>query len=162
MPETLWEFYAITADPVSIFSVSALRDGQGFPIVECLGTRMRGSHPKGSRLKGGRLLGLTRRGLILYNDAYFRPGEGGPHKPSLFEECGYSYEGERTGDVIGLFLKYDDALRCFYSLRHHCLDSEWETKTKEVLEKIGHDHPTFVISQSSIYSFIYNNPLDPR
>lgn len=160
MLKTTQEFYAVTRDPVSIFKATCLRDNKGVPIVECLGARMNGPHPKGSRLTGGKLIALTRQGLILYDELYFHPKENGPQKPSPIEECGYSESSERTGGVIGLFLKYEDAFRCFYSLRHNCLDPEWEKPTKETLTQIGPDHPTFVISQSAIYSFIYNNPLE--
>lgn len=160
MPEVIHEFYAVTSEPVSIFKVTDLRNSEGFPIVECLGTRKSGSHPKGSKLRGGKLIALTRQGLVLYDDAYFHIQGDGPQKPSPFEKCGYSYNSERTGGIIGPFLKYEGAWNCFSSLRHRGLDPTWKAQTKEVLDRIGPDHPTFVISQSPVYSFIYDNPLD--
>lgn len=101
-------------------------------------------HPKGeSNISAGEKLPnckfvILKPDGIIFTDSISRDSLAG-----MDFLCG---EGEKTGPVVGLFLNHDDAMacsRCKEELKN--LDSRWQNETTKVLQRIGNNHPIFII-----------------
>lgn len=151
----LKEFYAVTA--TGIWRVSAERDEAGTPVVERIGKRQCDPpHAIGQRLMPWLdvqlqpdeklLVGVSTLGLYLYYHPERWPVE--KVKGPLL--------GDHTLGLAALFLDRADAefcLRCRGSFASEHFDPRWARETKQVIEAIGKDHPTFVVSTSAGFGF---------
>lgn len=56
----------------------------------------------------------------------------------------------QTGEIVGLFLREEDAQDCLTMFNPKGYDTMWITQTRETLEAIGDDHPVFKICRGSM------------
>lgn len=145
--KALSDFYAVTQ--TSIYHVIDKKNKNREPVVKKIALRGESKIPKGNILKGGRLVGITRFGIILY-DEDFSPFSQRPHKkhqdPELVNTIMW---GGKTSPLVALFLDRKQALTCLNFKSLSVCDPRWQKETKEVLDAIGDNHPVFVISQES-------------
>jgi len=129
----LHEFYAVTQ--TSVYLVSDKRDKNFVPLVKKIALKGESKIPVGGRLKKGNLVGISRFGIILYDDSKRRDPE-----LNMVLWRGIS------SSITGLFFNKKQALACLYSKSLQMCDCRWQRQTKEVVEAIGKDHPVFVVS----------------
>jgi hypothetical protein len=60
-----------------------------------------------------------------------------------------AYWGGRTSGIVALFLNENDAETCFESSDLELCDPRWLENTKEVVKRIGNEHPTVTVSNWS-------------
>ena len=136
--KVLRKFYAVTL--TSLYEVEVL--GKKIPVLEKLALRGESSIPVGGKFIGeDKILSIGRQ-LIL-----FIP-EGGGYIGSFerkIEQVNTRYWGAQTSPIIALFLKKNEAEKCFKSENQQECDTRWVKETKEVLKAIGEEHPAFSI-----------------
>ncbi len=132
------EFFAVTE--TSVYSVRDERDEDGVPIVEKIALRGESKVAVGQKLKGGRYVGVTPEGIIFYDQDH---PKNPPQKP---EYVNIAFYGGHTSPIVALFLNKEEAMRCYDSEDRQPSDPRWQDKTKEVLDTIGEDNLTFIIS----------------
>lgn len=130
----LHKFYAVTQ--TSVYLVTDKRDKNRVPLVKKIALKGESKIPVGGRLKEGSLVGITRFGIILYDDIKGRD-------PELIN---IALWGGRSSPITALFLNKKQALACLNSKSLQMCDCRWQRQTKEVDEAIGKDHPVFVVS----------------
>jgi hypothetical protein len=98
-------------------------------------------------LRGGYTLGITSIGLLQYNQP---DGHNGP--PLAFEEIPGLLKGKgitATTPIVALFTDYRMAEECYEATRSkqaEMFDCRWWLPTKNVLVKLGTEHPLVTIS----------------
>ncbi len=152
MKDRLREFFAVTA--TSVYRVNERRDANGCPLVEKIARRDGSSVPVGGRLKNGELVAVTRRGLIVYSDDLPKRGRDG-NRPAKPEEVNTMFWGGHTSPLVALFLKEEDARKCLVWGSALEIDPLWWTFTRETLEAIGDDHPTFILSSHPSFAISF-------
>jgi hypothetical protein len=130
----LHEFYAVTQ--TSVYWVTDKRDKNSVPLVKKIALKGGSKVPNGGALKEGRLVGITRFGIVLYDDAKGRD-------PELIN---IALWGGRSSPITALFLDRKQALACLNSKDLQMCDCRWQQQTKEVVEAIDKNHPIFVVS----------------
>lgn len=139
------EFFAITEH--SVYQVSSEKDSEGTPIVQEIAQTIRngGPVPVGERLYGGDLVGIRWPGIVLYIEDRC-PISGDRNKPQRPEEVDAVCWGDRTSPIAALCLKKEEALMCLHSKELKGCDQRWRKETEKTLEKIGDNHPIFILS----------------
>lgn len=129
------EFFAVTQ--TSVYVIKDKKEN-GCPIVEKIAIRGKSAIPVGGRLNNGSSVGiLLRAGIILFN----------PSKTAREpESVNISRWGGHTSPIIALFLDKNKAINCLNTKNTTTCDQRWKKETLETLEKIGNDHPVFVLS----------------
>jgi hypothetical protein len=134
--EPLHEFFAVTQSG-SLYRVADEYWGEyDLPLVERL---VPVANDKPFRLQNGHTVGITRdSGIVLYNRT----------KPVTAEFVNTIHWGGHTTPVVGLFLNRGTAEVCLQTQQGHGQpwDPQWLLWTRDVLSKIGKNHPLFVIS----------------
>jgi len=132
----------------SVYLVSGERDEKGYPIVEKIALKGESKVPVGGRLKNGYLVGITRDGILLYDEDHPRPD-----KPQDPKEVNIAFWGGHTSPIVALFLNKEEAIECLNSSGLQNCDSRWRKQTEETLKAIGENHPVFILSKYSPISF---------
>lgn len=138
----LHEFFAVTLSG-SVYRISdEVKDG--CPNVVKIALRGESHIGVNERLRNGNLVGLIERRIILYFE---------PHPPTDFPkhqdpwQINTYFWGGGTSSIVALFLREEDAMACFLDrVGKTALDEKWSNYTQATLERIGKDHPVFVIS----------------
>ena len=146
MKERLKAFFVITTNS-SLYRVSSMKDGSGFPIIEKIAMRRRGPGSRveiGTRIKDGQFVGIMRLGIVLYNQERER------QRP---EDVNTYHWGGKTPPIVSLFLKEEDARRCINRNGLRLCDPRWKNQTAEVLAVIGDNHPVFIVSRDPRLGF---------
>jgi len=131
----LHKFYAVTQ--TSVYQLTDKKDKKNTPIVKKIALKGKSEIPMGRALKNGHLVGITRFGIILYNDFKGRD-------PELINTALW---GDKTSPVVALFLDKKQALACLDSKSLQVCDCRWQSHTKEVIKAIGKNHPVFIVSE---------------
>jgi len=138
----LHEFFAVTLSG-SLYRISD-EFVNGCPSVVKIALRGESQINVGERLRNGDLVGLIGRRIILYSE---------PHPPADFSkhqdpwQINNYFWGGGTSSIVALFLREKDARACFLDKADKiALDGDWREYTQATLERIGKDHPVFVIS----------------
>ena len=144
--KVLQEFFAVTM--TSVYRVGAIKNEHRQPTVEKIALRGGSVIGIGSQLTGGSVVGITKLGILLYQQDY--DPFSGRKRLQRPEEVNTTYWGGMTSSIVALFLDRDEALACFNELADCiCLtncDPQWQEKTEAVLMAIGNGHPVFIIS----------------
>lgn len=132
---------------------AAIYGSKGVPVLTKLAQR-NGCESKvavGSRLTQGTMLGVAQK-IVL-----FVPEGGGiTSYQREFLLVNTRYWGEHTSDVVGLFLRKEDAERCMTTNDVKPCDERWRKETVETLKAIGRDHPYCSISTVTSADSIFN------
>ena len=152
MDDRLREFFAVTL--TSVYRVSDRRDADGIPLVEKIAQRGSSAVAVGGRLKSGSLIGVTKRGIYLYDDDLPYPGRPGG-RPARPEEVDVLFWADHTSPVVGLFLNEADARGCLDWGHGREHDPVWWSHTMAVIKAIGDDHPTFILSRDPRFAFVF-------
>jgi hypothetical protein len=139
----LHEFYAVTQ--TSVYLVTDKKGKNFVPLVKKIALKGESKIPVGGRLKEGSLVGITRHGIVLYDDdrSPFSKRKGWKDP----EEVNIAFHGGKTSPLVALFLNRKNAFDCFNSKSLQTCDCRWQRQTKQALEVIGKDHPVFVVSE---------------
>lgn len=139
MPNPLKEFFAVTKE--SVYRVVIC--GEGCPYIEKIATKQKRSRfPVGTKVNNGSMLGISKL-LLLYSP-----------QGSTLEQVNSSGLGFGTKKIVALFLAKEEALSCFNQSDLSLRDKRWINETREVLEKVGNDHPYAKILRYPGYSLI--------
>jgi hypothetical protein len=133
------EFFVVTE--TSVYLVTDKKDENGTPIVKKIVLKGQSKIPVGGRLKNGNLVGITKERILLY-EGEMRNGRW--QRP---EEVNTAFWGGGTSQIIALFLKKEEAMKCFNSENLEAWDRRWKKQTEETLKSIGNNHPVFVLSE---------------
>lgn len=131
----LHKFYAVTQ--TSVYLVSDKKNKDSVPLVKKIALKGESKVPVDGVLKDGFLVGITRFGIVLFNDYKGRD-------PELLN---IAFWGGKSSPITALFLSRKQALACLNSEHLQTCDCRWQRQTKEVVETIGKDHPVFVVSK---------------
>lgn len=136
------DFGFFAATQTSVYAVTVGKNGR--PEAEKV-ARIGGAETSvdvGHKLEGAPLLGITGRGLLMYQEdipMYGGRPAGGRMKPSA---CNTRYWGAMTSPIKGLFLTFMEAVDCMEGV----MDSEEVRRhTQLVLDRIGDDDDAVVI-----------------
>jgi len=130
----LHKFYAVTQN--SVYLVTDKRDKNLVPLVKKIALKGESKILVGDRPKEGSLVGISRFGIILYNDIKRRD-----------PELNMALWGGKSSPITALFLNRKQALACLNSEYLQMCDCRWQRQTKKVNKAIGKDHPVFVVSK---------------
>ncbi len=131
------EFYAVTRH--SVYHVKD-NDGDGFPFAEKIG----GKSPIGKRIEGRTTIAIAKR-LISYNDP--SQTEGAEAVKKLLEQ---------TSTIVALFKDRVAALECSALNSIEPCDLRWIDQTREVVNEIGENHPTFEVCRQPNLALLPN------
>lgn len=139
------EFFAVTKTSLYRISVN-WKDEKGEPEIEKIALKGESSVPIGGMITGGNLVGITKRGIVSYNNSSknrYRP-----------EQVNILHHGGTTSPITALFIKVGEAKICFFESKNfqNC-DPRWRKQTEEVLAAIGDNHPVFILSVFDAISF---------
>lgn len=134
------ELYAVTL--TSVYKVSA-GDSYTASAVKIALTG-KSNFPVGKKLEGGYRIAICSFLLAYVPEKY---GFASPLTgfERQIENVNTSYWGDQSSPIVALFEKEDDAMACFNNTNLQPCDVRWVNSTKEVLEKIGDDHPSIYI-----------------
>ena len=134
----LQEFFAVTLG--GTYSVKA-NDGHGGyqPIAECIFELVGKTSPVGRTFSGP----MMSVGVRLIE--FIPEGGGITSFQRKIEKCNTVWWGEQSGRIVALFLDKEASLKCARTSGLVQEDERWLEQTKEVLQAIGEDHPTFSI-----------------
>lgn len=93
----------------------------------------------------GRLIAIGRSLLAYLPERYGRMNTRTGYEREPAQVNSEWHEG-KSSPIIALFAGQEEAMRCFESEDLQPADERWLDSTKKILEKIGDDHPVFVIS----------------
>ena len=106
------------------------------PVDSCI--------PVGKELRGGSMIAIG------HTIQAYTPG--GTYPVRRFEDLSDKYRGEHSSSIVALFLDEESARLC-----HDCgsttrCDPRWHAETREALEEIGDEHPTFYICRGPLHA----------
>lgn len=133
-------FFAVTM--TSIYEVKD-RQGNLSPFVKKIVNSGKSTIPVGVTIEGGTMLSIGLQLIV------FIPEGGGI--TSFQRQAGQvntRFWGGLTSFVVALFLNENEARACLGSDDIESCDPRWIEKTKEVIDKIGEEHPVFSICHS--------------
>jgi hypothetical protein len=140
----LHEFFAVTLSG-SLYHISD-EFVNGCPSVVKIARKGESRVDVGERLRSGQLVGLVGRKIVLYSED--APLASSLKKQDPGEVSTYLWGGH-TSPVVALFLREEDAMACFLDKTEKtALDNDWRDYTQAALERIGKNHPVFIISPS--------------
>lgn len=149
MNTILETFYALTAN--GVWEVSTKRHNLTVPTVRlvkpCGGAEMR----LGTMLRGGNSVTVACRFIGLHFQDFSRRSATISFK--LPEEMSDSDQGDRTPELVACFLHLERAIAADTLPNSVLARSAFEDETKEVLRRIGQNHPVFVVSRGGEYGF---------
>lgn len=149
--EPVKEFFAVTGG--SAFRVSDEKWGfnkyKTWPTVEKIaskaGSMVNSSDnkwPIGTKLRNGMYVGITKIGIMLYEEDHVQP----PEKRLRPEDTNTMFWGGCTSNTVALFLNQEEALKCLESDNLKNCDPRWQKETMTTIEVIGFKHPVFIVS----------------
>jgi hypothetical protein len=132
-------FYAVTA--TSVYRVELV--GKDAPKLVKIACRGESGVAVGTELSNGTMVAVCRHVQL-----YFPEGGGGANSTyeRRIENVNTAYWGAGTTDIVALFLREKDAMRCNEALDLVKLDPRYKHQTIETLRAIGNDHPKCSIS----------------
>lgn len=96
----------------------------------------------GQPLYGGIFLAITRNGILKYGGCtYTGPFQKPGQKAPVFDQVSRKRRGTYSDTVVALCFDLDQAFTCHDIYPKESFDPRWEESTREVLQKIGHEHP---------------------
>jgi hypothetical protein len=138
----LKEFFAVTE--TSLYRVVAFGEDGRYPCAEKLALKGDSKVLVGATLKGGSMLAIAKHLQFYFPEAHSILSPQTKYVRELELVNNWWWQGG-TSLIIALFLKEKDARDCFAQQELLPCDVRWIDKTKEVLEKIGENHPTISI-----------------
>lgn len=143
MSEILSEFFAVTL--TSIYKVRAHGDnGELSPYAEKIAIKGESSFPLGHRIDDGSMIAITKS-----LQAFVPEGHGLSSAMASIERkienVNIRYWCSGTSPIVGLFLTEEEAVDCFSQSNLEPYDSRWRRQIKEVIDRIGDEHPTICI-----------------
>lgn len=142
MSDDLKEFYAVTM--TSLYGINAI--GKRGPCLEKLALHGESEISVGS--KYNRSLLAIARYLQLYDP------EG--HEREL-ARVNTVHWGPGTSLIVALFLNKKEAENCFNQSELQPLDERWVHKTREVVDRVGDNHPNITICHWNVLSLFPEN-----
>jgi hypothetical protein len=130
--DDLKEFFAVTT--TSLYRVVAFGK-DNYPYAEKLALHGNSKVLVGSILKGDPMLAVAKNLQFFY-----------PHRNARdVAFVNNAYWGAGTSLIVALFLNEKEARDCFEGSNLLPCDERWIKQTKEVLEKIGDNHPNLSV-----------------
>jgi hypothetical protein len=137
----LKRFYAVTKSR-SLYEVNCLVENS--PVIKKLDSRgdNKSSVAIGQLLNNGSHVNVGTFGWL---GLYFPSINRATGKPYSADMTNTRNFGGHTSQVVGLFLNREPAKRCLHSGDTRYLSDTWINYTRATLEKIGWEHPRFMI-----------------
>jgi hypothetical protein len=126
------KFYAVTR--TGVYEVFA-NIANGNPLVTKIRQFDKSLVGLGKSLQGGMLVCVGTK-LVMYTPA---SGE------RMISSIHRLLWGGHTSSIIGLFETESEAMHCSGHFNRQPFDERWRKETREVLAKIGPDHPVFTL-----------------
>ena len=98
-----------------------------------------------SQLPGGNMIAIGKEGLLAYTpegSGLVSPMSTTQKDPEMVNT---RYHGGSTSPIVALFLDEKSADECTKSTELKTSDPRWKEQTRNVLEAIGENHPTFFV-----------------
>jgi len=136
----LEKFFAVTM--TSLYEAIA-KGEDGYPYVRKIDLHEESQIPVGRTMTGD-LLAVCKYLQLFIPEKYgaVSPVTGIERR---VDKVNTQYHLGKTSDIVALFLTEEKARECFVFSDLKPCDPRWLADTKEVLEAIGEDHPTFTI-----------------
>ena len=135
------KFFAVTQSATTQTSVYVIKDEKNknnCPIVERVAVKGKDFAAIDKKLAGGSHIGIMlKTGIFLF------PSSKRHREPEFIN---IRQRGKKTPPIVALFLKRDEAMKCFNSNSLQECDQRWKKETLETFNKIGDDHPIFIPS----------------
>lgn len=150
----LQEFWAVTvgSTSTSIYHVIARRGSEDpGPVATKIALAGESRVPVADELKGSMMLAITTQ-----LQAYIPEGGGYTSFERNIESVNTRWWGDNSAPIVALFLTEAEAQDCFQQEDLQPCDSRWLAQTKEVIEKIGDDHPTITVCHYKGMSLLEN------
>jgi len=141
MADFLEKFYAVTK--TSVYEVVA-KDKDGNPYAIKIALHGKSKFGIGEKLNGGTMLAIAKslQFFIPESHSMASPQTGFERR---LEHVNTMWWRGGSSDIVALFLKKEEALSCSKESNLTKCDPRWLNQTREVLEKIGEEHPTISI-----------------
>lgn len=147
----LHQFYAVTQ--TSLYFVKDRRNKKDpCPFARKIMLNGESKSPVGSELENGTMIAITTQ-----LQAYVPEGGGMTSYHKQIEGVNTRWWGGHSSGIVALFTKKSKALECFNSRDLVQCDSRWIEETKNVINKIGEDHPSFYVCEWGDLSLL--NPV---
>ncbi|MBN1325866.1 hypothetical protein JW977_02705 [Candidatus Falkowbacteria bacterium] len=140
MSEILEKFYAVTKN--SLYMVIS-KNESGQPFAEKIAQKKEGKIEISEKISGP-MLAIAKNLQFYIPEAHSMLSSQTGEERRL-EIVNTMWWRAGTSKIVALFLTKEDALVCFNQTDLMPCDARWLDKTKEVLDKIGEDHPTISI-----------------
>jgi hypothetical protein len=141
-------YYAATL--TSVYEFHDERDLEKKPVVRKAALRMDAdsTFQVGHSLTGGLFIGVTKHGVMLYDEDIPMYGSSpGTKRPMPPEMCNTRYWGDCTSTLRGLFTEMMDAVAC---LDGSMLPEMVVKHSQAVIKAIGPDHPLIVFASGTL------------
>jgi len=138
MDDDLGIIYAVTNN--SVWEVFAF--GKDCPYAEKIATKK--GYPVGTKLTNGTMIAIAKHLQFYYPEGHSMLSPQTSEERRL-EHVNIMWWGAKTSPIVALFLSKDEALSCFIQSDLNLCDQRWIDKTKEVIERIGENHPYFTV-----------------
>jgi len=142
LPEHLKEFFAVTMN--SVYKVAAYGEDD-CPYAEKIAASKNGGSIKlGDRIDNAPMMAIARRLQFYYPESHsiISPVMGEERR---LEHVNTAWWRGGTSSIVALFLKEKGAMYCFEQKNLKPCDKRWVDKTKEVMKKVGDEHPNVTI-----------------
>ena len=144
----LERFFAVTRN--SVYRVVAYGE-ENCPFIEKIASiKERSDLPIGTKLNNRKMLAVADY-LQLYDL---------DHEQRQLEFVSGKYWGAHTSWIVALFLTEEEALFCSEQPDLRACDERWIDKTKEVVERIGADHPNVTICHFKDFTLLPVNSAE--
>ncbi len=139
--DDLKEFFAVTT--TSLYKVVALGE-KDCPYIEKIALNGDSKIPVGTKIGDAPMLAVAN-----YLQFYYPEGHSllSPQTSEVreLERVNTMWWRMGTSSIVALFLKEEEAWSCFNRPELLPCDQRWIDKTKEVLERIGDNHPNVTV-----------------
>lgn len=137
------EFYAVTE--TSIYHVEAKGLWVASSIKIALGRPSK--IPLGTEMCNGGMIAIRKTLLSFIPEPHgpTSPVSGYERNPNLVNT---RYWRKSSSLIVALFKRREDAQACFEKMDKVPCDPRWEESTREIIEEIGDEHPSFFLDRS--------------
>jgi hypothetical protein len=133
------QFYAVTT--TSVYFVKDRRSKEDpRPLARKIALRGESELSVGTELANGTMIAITKQ-----LQAYIPEGGGITSFQRRIEDVNTQYWGGHSSNIVALFTAKKKAMECFAHSDLQCCDPRWIEETKQVISKIGKDHPSFEV-----------------
>lgn len=133
------QFYAVTMTSVYFVKDRRCKDNP-CPFARKIALKGESKLLVGAELENGTMIAIIKQ-----LQAYIPEGGGLTSFQRRIEDVNTRYWGGHSSYIVALFTTKKKAMRCFAHSDLQPCDQHWIEETKQVISKIGKDHPSFEV-----------------